>query len=43
MDLPGEKLLIKMWETLVERGIGGLLTPWQTIREGRAMNEVRRQ
>jgi hypothetical protein len=43
MDLPGEKLLIKMWETLVERGIGRLLTPWQTIREGKAMNEVRRQ
>lgn len=43
MDLPGEKLLIKLWETLAEKGVGSLLTPWQTIREGRARNEVRRQ
>lgn len=32
-----------MWETLAEKGVGGLLTPWQTIREGRALHEVRRQ
>jgi hypothetical protein len=43
LDLPGEKLIIKLWETLAEKGIGSLLTPWQTIREGRARNEVRRQ
>jgi Protein of unknown function (DUF2806) len=43
MDLPGEKLLIKLWETLVEKGIGSLLSPWQTLREGRALTEVRRQ
>lgn len=31
-----------MWETLAEKGIGSLLTPWQTKREGFARNEVRR-
>lgn len=39
----GEKSIIKLWETLVEKGIGSLLTPWQIKREGRARNEVRRQ
>ncbi|WP_421258284.1 DUF2806 domain-containing protein [Aeromonas sp. 600886] len=43
MEFPGEKLVIKLWETLAEKGIGSLLTPWQTIREGRARNEVRHQ
>lgn len=42
MDLPGEKLVIKLWETLAEKGIGSLLSPWQAGREGRARNEVRR-
>ena len=35
-DVPGEKLVIKMWESLVDNGIGGLLRPWQTGRDGRA-------
>lgn len=43
MDFPGEKLVIKLWETLAEKGIGSLLSPWQIVREGRAHNEVRRQ
>ena len=43
MDLPGEKLVIKLWETLTEKGIGSLLSPWQVRREGRARNELRRQ
>lgn len=42
MGLPGEQLVIKLWETLAEKGIGSLLTPWQVGREGRARNEVRR-
>lgn len=42
MDFPGEKLVIKLWETLTEKGIGGLLSPWQATREGRVRNEVRR-
>ncbi len=41
MDFPGEKLVIKLWETLAEKGIGSLLSPWQAGREGRARNEVR--
>jgi Protein of unknown function (DUF2806) len=42
VEIPGEKLAIKIWETLTEKGIGGLLTPWQMRREGRAQAEVRR-
>jgi len=42
VEMPGEKLAIKIWETLTEKGIGGLLTPWQIRREGRAQAEVRR-
>lgn len=43
MDFPGEKLVIKLWETLAEKGVGGLLAPWQIGREGRARIELRRQ
>lgn len=43
MEFPGEKLVIKLWETLAEKGVGSLLSPWQAGREGRARNEVRRQ
>ncbi|MFL9864153.1 DUF2806 domain-containing protein [Paraburkholderia fungorum] len=42
MDVPGEKLLIKMWESLADRGIGSLLKPWQMRRESRAQLETRR-
>ena len=42
-QFPGEKLAIKIWETITEKGIGGLLSPWQIKREGRARAEVRRQ
>lgn len=42
MDYPGEKIVLKMWETLIEKGIGSLLEPWQTIRQGKAAIEVRR-
>lgn len=42
VEIPGEKLAIKIWETLTDKGIGGLLTPWQIRREGRAHVEVRR-
>lgn len=43
MDFPGEKLVIKLWETLAEKGVGSLLSPWQAKREGKARREVRRQ
>jgi hypothetical protein len=43
MDFPGEKLVIKLWETLAEKGIGSLLSPWQATREGKARNVLRRE
>jgi hypothetical protein len=43
MDYPGEKLLIKLWETLAEKGVGSLLKPWQEKRVARARNEIRRE
>lgn len=43
MDLPGEKLLIKLWETLAERGIGSLLKPWQMRREGHVSIDLKRR
>ena len=42
MTLPGEGLLIKLWETLAEKGVGGLLSPWQIKREAKAHTEARR-
>lgn len=42
MNWPGEQLLIKLWETLADKGVGGLLKPWQLRREGRAVADVRR-
>jgi hypothetical protein len=43
MEAPGERLLTKMWESLVDRGIGSWLRPWQTRRDGRAYTDVRRE
>jgi hypothetical protein len=43
MDYPGEKLLLKMWETLAEKGVGSLLAPWQEKRMADARVEVRRK
>jgi len=40
---PGEKLLIKIWESVVDSGFGNLLSPLQIKREGKARTEVRRQ
>lgn len=42
MTWPGEGLLIKLWETLAEKDIGGLLKPWQMRREGITQIELRR-
>lgn len=41
MDLPGEKLVIKMWETLVDKGVGCLLQPWHEKRVGQVRNKIR--
>ena len=43
MDLPGEKLVIRLWQTVAEKGIGGLLRPWQMGREGRAQIQLQRE
>lgn len=43
MEAPGEKLLTKLWESLVDKGIGNLLKPWQLRREGRAAIDLRRE
>ena len=43
MEAPGEGLVIRLWETVVEKGIGGLLSPWQTRRTERARIDVRRE
>lgn len=43
MEFPGEKLVLKMWETVAEKGIASLLRPWQIRREGLAFAEVKRQ
>ena len=43
MDAPGENLLIKLWDTITERGIGSLLKPWQMRREGKAAVDVQRE
>ncbi len=43
MDIPGEKLVIKMWDTLVEKGIGSILQPWHEKRLGYARNEIRQK
>lgn len=43
MDYPGEKLLLKMWETLAEKGVGSLLAPWQEKRVAEARTEIRRK
>ena len=42
MTWPGEGLLIKLWETLAEKGVGDLLKPWQIQREAKAQLEARR-
>ena len=43
MDAPGEKLVLRLWETVVEKGIGGLLSPWQKRRTERARIAAQRE
>ena len=43
MEFPGEKLLIRLWETIAEKGIGGWLRPWQNRREGQSQIDVQRE
>ncbi len=39
---PGEKALIKLWDTLFDRGVAGWLRPTQIVREEKARTEARR-
>ncbi len=43
MDYPGEKLLIKLWETLAEKGVGSLLQPWHEKRLAKVRIEIRKE
>lgn len=43
VNIPGEKLIIKMWDSLVDKGIGGMLQPWQERRVGESRLELRQQ
>ena len=43
MEAPGERLVIRLWETIAEKGIGGLLVPWQIRRKKRAEIDSERQ
>jgi len=38
-SFPGEKLIIHLWHTLADNGIGNLLKPWQMRREAKAEAE----
>jgi len=38
----GEKLLIKMWKTLTEKGIGSLLKPWHKARMSKVELEAKK-
>ena len=42
MQVPGEALLVKLWESIADKGIGSLLRPWQMRREGKASVDVKR-
>jgi hypothetical protein len=42
MEFPGEKLVLKMWETIAEKRIGSALKSWHEKRLGLAKNKGRR-
>ena len=45
MEIPvvrGDKLLSRLWDTIADRGIAGLLQPWSVLREDQAALDVRR-
>lgn len=43
MVISGEKLVIKMWDSLIDKGIGGALTPWQERRVEQNRLEMKTQ
>ncbi|QHB72083.1 DUF2806 domain-containing protein [Stenotrophomonas sp. 364] len=42
MDLPGEKLILGLWESLAEKGVGNLLRPWHLKRIAKAEGQAQR-
>ncbi len=42
MQIPGEALIEKLWETIADKGIGSLLRPWQMRREAEVKIEMKR-
>ncbi|WP_137822561.1 DUF2806 domain-containing protein [Pseudomonas sp. D(2018)] len=42
MKMLGEDLIIKMWESLVDKGIGGILRPWHEQRLDKQRLQTRR-
>lgn len=43
MKVPGEELIIALWKTVAEKGVGGLWKPYQMRREGLATAEIQRR
>jgi hypothetical protein len=41
MEFPGEQLVAKLWDSLVDKGVGGLLTPWSMPRKGRPAIDIK--
>lgn len=42
MKIFGEELVIKMWDSFIDKGIGGILKPAHEKRLGKARSEIRR-
>lgn len=42
MDLPGEKLILGLWNSLAEKGVGNLLRPWHLKRIAKAEGQAQR-
>src|SRR3990167_9259019 len=42
MKFFGEELVVKMWDSLIDKGVGGILKPAQEKRLGKTRQEIRR-
>jgi hypothetical protein len=42
MDYPGEKVVLKLWDSLIDRGVSALLRPWSIRRDALASAEAAR-
>lgn len=43
MKMLGEELVVKMWESLVDKGVGGILQPWHMKRLEKQRLQIRRE